>query len=84
LTLLKRADEAEQKHEVATKGEEPPLDEGDLFASRFEGANSYSADSCESNDASTFCVFEFKYLNPGDESEFKWKDKAYLIRRNRG
>jgi hypothetical protein len=82
--LLKRVDEAEQKHEAATNGEEPPLIEGDLFTSLFEGANSYSIASCESKDASGFCVVEFKYLNPGDRSEVKWKDKVYLVKSGRG
>ncbi len=82
--LLKKADEAEQKHEAATKGEEPPMVEGDLFTSLFEGAGSYSVTSCESNDASAFCTVEFKYLNPGDKSEVKWKDKVYLVKSSRG
>lgn len=80
--LLKRAKEAEQEHEASTKGEEPPLVEGDIFTSLFEGANSYSIASCESKDASGLCVVDFKYLNPGDKSDFKWKDKVYLVRRN--
>ncbi|MGB7291208.1 MAG: DUF3828 domain-containing protein [Thermodesulfobacteriota bacterium] len=82
--LLMRADETEQEHEAATKGEEPPLVEGDLFTSLFEGASSYAITSCESNDASAFCVVEFKYLNPGDKSDVKWKDKVYLVKGNRG
>lgn len=82
--LLKKADEAERKHEAATKGEEPPLVEGDLFTSLFEGAGSYSVTSCESSDASTFCTVEFKYIDPGDKSEVKWKDKVYLVKGNTG
>ena len=82
--LLKRANEAEQKHQAATKGEEPPIVEGDLFTSLFEGASSYTIASCESKDKSGFCAVEFKYLNPGDKSELKWKDKVYLVKSNRG
>ena len=82
--LLKKAGEAEQKHEAATKGEEPPLVEGDLFTYLFEGAGSYSITSCESNHASVFCTVEFKYINPGDKSEVKWKDKVYLVKTGRG
>jgi hypothetical protein len=82
--LLKRADESEQKHQTATKGEEPPLVEGDLFTSLFEGASSYTIASCESRDEHGFCIVEFKYLNPGDKSEVKWKDKVYLVKSSRG
>jgi Protein of unknown function (DUF3828) len=82
--LLKRADKAEQEHEAATKGEEPPLLEGDLFTSLFEGAGSYSVTSCEINEASAFCTVEFKYLNPGDKSEVKWNDRVYLVKSSRG
>ena len=82
--LLKRADEAEQKHGAATKGEEPPLVEGDLFTSLFEGAGSYRVTSCESNDANALCTVEFTYINPGDKSEVKWKDKVYLAKSSRG
>jgi hypothetical protein len=82
--LLKTANEAEQKHQAATKGEEPPMVEGDLFTSLFEGASSYTVASCESSDEHGFCIVEFKYLNPGDKSEVKWKDKVYLVKSNRG
>ncbi len=82
--LLKRADESERKHQIATKGEEPPMVEGDLFTSLFEGASSYTIASCESSDEHGFCIVEFKYLNPGDKSEVKWKDKVYLVKSNRG
>ena len=82
--MLKRADEAEQKHEAATKGEEPPLIEGDLFTSLFEGAGSYGVTSCESSEASAVCTVEFNYINPGDKSEVKWKDKVYLVKTSRG
>ncbi len=82
--LLQRADEAEQKHEALTKGEEPPLVEGDLFTSLFEGASSFKIDSCESDDATAFCIVQFKYSNPGDKSEVEWKDKAYLVKSTSG
>ena len=82
--VLKRANEAEKKHEAATKGEEPPMVEGDLFTSLFEGASSFTIASCENDDVTAFCIVEFKYLNPGDKSEVKWKDKVYLVKSNRG
>ena len=82
--LLKRANEVEQKHQAVTKGEEPPLVEGDLFTSLFEGANSYTVTSCESKEGNGSCLVEFKYINPGDKSVFKWKDKVYLVKVNRG
>ncbi|HEX9665123.1 MAG TPA: DUF3828 domain-containing protein [Thermodesulfobacteriota bacterium] len=82
--LLKRANEAEQKYKTATKGEVPPLVESDLFTSLFEGASSFKTISCDSKEGSGSCLVEFKYFNPGDSSEFKWKDRVYLVKINRG
>jgi hypothetical protein len=82
--LLKTANGAEQKHEAVTKGEEPPLVEGDLFTSLFEGASSFKVISCDSKEGSGSCLVESNYINPGDRSEFKWKDKVYVVNINRG
>ncbi len=83
-SLLKRANQAERKYYRATKGESPPLAEGDLFTSLFEGAAAFKVLSCEKKHASGSCLVELTYVDPGDKSSFKWKDRAYLVKESRG
>lgn len=76
--LLKSADEAEIKYKADTKGEVPPLVEGDIFTSLFEGADSFKILSCEVKGDKASCPVEFKNTNPGDGKTFTWKDSAVL------
>jgi hypothetical protein len=80
--LLKGAAMAERKYSRTTKGEVPPLVEGDLFTSLFEGASAFTVLSCDSRTLS--CLVEFSYLDPENKSSTTWKDKAYLIKDSRG
>ncbi len=82
--LLKHADQAERKYYRATKGQSPPLAEGDLFTSLFEGAAAFKVLSCEKKTAAGSCWVEFTYVDPGDRSSFKWKDRVYLVKEPRG
>jgi hypothetical protein len=82
--LLKQADQAEQRYYTATKGESPPLVEGDLFTSLFEGAAAFKVLSCDRRTAAGSCWVELTYVDPGDKSSFKWKDKVDLIKEPRG
>lgn len=76
--LLKSADEAEQKYKIETKNEVPPLVQGDVFTSLFEGADAFSVVSCDEKDAAATCQVEFSNTNPGDGKTFKWKDGVAL------
>lgn len=76
--LLKSADDAEIKYKADTKGEVPPLVEGDIFTSLFEGADSFKVLSCEEKGVSATCSVEFKNTNPGDGKTFTWKDSPVL------
>lgn len=76
--LLKSADDAEIKYKADTKGEVPPLVEGDIFTSLFEGADSFKVLSCEEKGAKAACSVEFKNTNPGDGKTFTWKDSPVL------
>ncbi len=82
--LLKEAGQAEQRYDRATKGRVPPLVEGDIFTSLFEGAAAFRVLSCARKTAAGFCWVQFIYIDPGDNSSFKWKDKVYLIQDSRG
>lgn len=60
--LLKDAAVAEQKYYRTTKGEAPPLVEGDLFTSLFEGASAFTVSTCDIS--TTSCSVEFRYNDP--------------------
>lgn len=80
--LLNEAARAEEKYHRVTKGEVPPLVEGDLFTSLFEGATAYKVLSCEV--ATGSCLVELSYVEAVNGPPIKWKDKAYLVRNSRG
>jgi len=82
--LLKSADDAEIKYKADTKGEVPPLVEGDIFTSLFEGADSFKLLSCEEKGANASCSLEFKNTNPGDGKTFIWKDGVTLVKDKSG
>ncbi len=82
--LLKSADDAEIKYKEETKGEVPPLVEGDVFTSLFEGADTYKVLSCEEKGESASCLLEFKNTNPGDGKTFTWKDSVMLVKGKSG
>lgn len=78
VSLLTEADVTEQKYKEETKGEVPPLVEGDIFTSLFEGADAFLVGKCEEKDNTAECVVGFSNTNPGDGKTFKWKDAVVL------
>jgi hypothetical protein len=76
--LLKEAATAERRYRTTTQGEVPPLIEGDLFTSLFEGASAFTVLSCDSRTGS--CLIEFSYLDPESKSSTIWQDKVYLVK----
>lgn len=76
--LLTEAARAEQKYHRSTKGGVPPLVEGDLFTSLFEGATAFKVLSCDARTSS--CLVELSYVENADRSPTRWKDKVYLTR----
>jgi hypothetical protein len=83
-SLLKSADDAEIKYKEDTKGDVPPLVEGDIFTSLFEGADSFKVLSCEAKDAKGSCSVEFKNNSAGDAKTFTWKDGIMLVKDKSG
>jgi len=82
--LLSKAADAEAKYHAATETPQPPLVDGDLFSSLFEGATALSVDSCEDNSNRSACLVHFRYIpsegdNKGNES---WHDKLLLVKEN--
>ena len=82
--LLQGAAEAERSYAKATRGQVPPLVEGDLFTSLFEGADAFRVVSCQSQAGQGVCLVELTYIDPGDKSSFRWQDKVYLVKSPHG
>jgi len=80
-TLLVQASEAEQKFARANKGS-PPLIEGDLFTSNFEGATSFTVGACKGDAKSARCIVALTYDDSKDSPKDKplnWNDTVYLV-----
>jgi hypothetical protein len=78
--LLQGAAEAERSYAKATRGQVPPLVEGDLFTSSFEGADAFRVVSCQSKAGQGVCMVELTSIDPKDKSCFRWQDKVYLVK----
>ncbi|HSM96039.1 MAG TPA: hypothetical protein VLT91_08350, partial [Rhizomicrobium sp.] len=80
--LLSEANAAEDKFAKANK-DTPPLVEGDLFTSNFEGATAYKIGACTGDARTGHCAIVLTYdpgktSNPKDKP-FSWTDTAYLV-----
>lgn len=77
--LLQRAEAAERRHRTVTRNAEPPLAQGDLFTSLFEGAQTFSVRECHRSSAGgAVCSIELAY---GDGRETtRWADTLFLVR----
>ena len=80
--LLVQANAAEDRFAKANK-DTPPLVEGDLFTSNFEGATAYKIGACAGDTKGGHCAIQLTYDpgktdNPKDKP-FSWTDTAYLV-----
>ncbi len=80
--LLVQAGAAEDKFAAANK-DSPPLIEGDLFTSNFEGATTYKVGACTGDAKGAHCAIDLtsdpgKTGNPKDKP-VHWTDTAYLV-----
>ncbi|WP_034298374.1 DUF3828 domain-containing protein [Herbaspirillum sp. RV1423] len=80
--LLSQASETEAKYHAAATEPVPPLIDGDLFTSLFEGATSFKLDSCESEDNRASCHVRFTHAGGNGGDDEKWKDKLLLVKEN--
>lgn len=69
---------AEEHYAEATKHQSPPLVEGDLFTSNFEGATSYRIGACAGDAKEGRCTVTLTYDNRKDKP-FTWTDTVYLV-----
>jgi hypothetical protein len=75
---LEEAGKSEIKYQKETKGDVPPLVEGDIFISLFEGANSFHVLPCTETLKQGSCLVEFSLEE--DKSISKWNDKIFLCK----
>ncbi|HEX2885536.1 hypothetical protein [Vineibacter terrae] len=75
--LLAAADAAEARHAKRTRNEVPPLVEGDLFTSLFEGATRFTVTSCTNDDKAAVCQVALSYKD--GRSETAWLDRVHLV-----
>lgn len=76
--LLLASEAAEIRYEQVTKGQYPPLVEGDLFTPNFEGATSFTVGPCEADARGGHCAVALQYS--GGEKPVNWTDLVSLVR----
>ncbi len=80
--LLADGNAAQTKFNKTNK-DSPPLIEGDLFTSMFEGATSYTVGACKTNGAQASCPISFVYDDKKDPPT-RWTDTVYLTKTQAG
>lgn len=76
---LARADTAEASYAAATHNEVPPLFEGDLFSSLFEGATGYTLKDCAVEGATARCEVNLTYKDKIKAMTTTWTDTLLLV-----
>lgn len=74
---------AEKSYAALTKGQAPPLLEGDLFTSMFEGASRFRVGDCEAKAERGHCSVAFDFEAQGAAPEH-WTDTASLVHTGAG
>jgi hypothetical protein len=75
--LLIDGNAAEEKFAAKNK-DSPPLIEGDLFTSNFEGATSYKVGPCKTDAKAAQCTVALTYSD-GKDKPVQWSDTVYLV-----
>jgi hypothetical protein len=79
--LLVAGEAAEAHFAQVTKNMSPPLIEGDLFTSNFEGATAFHIGGCTTSGETAQCSVSFTYRGDRkDEKPAAWTDRLYLVR----
>ncbi len=87
---LAAAEQAEKTYKAKHNGTVPPLVEGDLFASLFEGATAFIVQECSDRPPgppqagmpppSMQCHLQLTHTNPTTNQKIEWRDTLLLIR----
>jgi len=80
--LLADARAAQARYAAAHPGDKPPLIEGDLFSSLFEGPQRFRAvESGNDKDGRDWVLIEFRRADPrAGQPDFVWHDRYWLAR----
>ncbi|HEY0105323.1 MAG TPA: hypothetical protein VGB91_04510 [Rhizomicrobium sp.] len=81
-SLLAQAAAAQARFAAANKGA-PPLIEGDLFTSLFEGATATTVGACRGDGAKGQCAVDLRHDDPGAQPT-AWADTVYLVHTPQG
>ncbi len=76
-SLIERASTAEESFMTANKSS-PPLAEGDLYSSLFEGPTAYTVGACSGDAAKASCAVNLTYDDKGTSGPTRWTDTLYL------
>lgn len=84
--LLTDGEAADRRFAAATRHVSPPLIEGDLFTSNFEGATSYQVEPCDVAAGTARCPVALVYRGGTgkDTKPLNWTDTLYLVRTAEG
>jgi hypothetical protein len=80
--LLEEGEAAEQRFAKANK-DSPPLVEGDLFSSMFEGATAHKIGDCKQTGEEARCTAELTYA-AGSDKPISWSDTLALVKTSGG
>ncbi|MFN4290918.1 MAG: hypothetical protein ACK4E7_08600 [Permianibacter sp.] len=78
LQLLTEADAAEARYAAAQTEPQPPLAQGDLFSSLFEGATGVEVKACKEVAEAAACDVLLSYAPPG-QPPAQWRDVLLLV-----
>jgi hypothetical protein len=84
--LLAQAAEAEKRYAKANR-DSPPMVEGDLFSSNFEGISTFRVNECTVTRASARCHVQLRYAaqDPGPQDKpVDWTDTVTLLQTGAG
>jgi hypothetical protein len=76
---LRDAAGAERRHRKATGNREPPLWEGDVFSSLFEGPTEATVDRCQTEGDHAQCIASLSFRDYFGGSH-RWNDRAIMVR----
>jgi len=76
--LLADGEAAEARYAKQTKNQSPPIVEGDLFTSLFEGATAFRVGACKANGAKGHCAVTLTYDDKSAKPTI-WTDTVYLV-----
>jgi hypothetical protein len=81
--MLTQAQAAQVRFDRKVKGAAPPLIEGEIFSSLFEGPTRWTVGTCTGGADSARCPVAMVHLAPG-QPPVKWTDTLVLVRSDGG